>query len=374
MPETDILIVGAGLAGTLLALELEAAGRRVTLIDNRLKDAASVVATGQITPVTGMRLSPTAGAAELIPQAVSVFRALNDRFGAEFFRATPVFRAYGNEDERTLKAKRAAMPENAPWFGDEVAPGEAHPALNAPLGGFFITGGGRVDLPALLAAVREYFGGACAMGGACSPSAPGACGTKGGIEFSGNFAARSESTPHLISEPFVHAELVILPDNAGVSYRGITARHLVFAEGAAVVDNPWFGDLAWAPAKGEFITCTTTIPGLPDHALKIGLSAVPLGDGSWRVGSNYEWDNLDTTPTPAVCAELLAGFEAMFRVPAGAAVMEHLAGIRPAARGAKPIVGPHPVFPALHVFNGFGAKGCTWIPTYARDYAKTLRS
>lgn len=343
MPGTDTLIVGAGLAGTLLALELERAGRRVTLIDDRLRDAASVVATGQITPVTGARLSPTAGAAELIPHAVSVFQTLNARFGGDFFRAGPVFRAYGNEDERALKAGRAALPENASWFGEEVAPGATHPALNAPLGGFFITGGGRADLPALLKAVHAYFS-----------------------------ENKNPGCPVLLREAFAHADLEILPDNAGVVYRGIRARHIVFAEGAKVVDNPWFGDRAWQPAKGEFITCRTALENAPDYALKIGLSAVPLGDGRWRVGSNYEWDNLDTTPTPAVRDTLLAGFEAMFREPVGATVVEHLAGIRPAARGAKPIVGAHPVFPALQVFNGFGAKGCTWIPGYARDFAATL--
>jgi glycine/D-amino acid oxidase-like deaminating enzyme len=69
---------------------------------------------------------------------------------------------------------------------------------------------------------------------------------------------------------------------------------------------------------------------------------------------------------------LLARFEKMFRVPVNAEILDHRAGIRPAARGAKPIVGPHPEFPSLHVFNGFGAKGCTWAPTFARDYAARL--
>lgn len=349
----DVIVVGGGLAGTLLALELERRGRRVLLVDDDLRDAATPVAAGLLNPVTGMRLSPTPGAALLIPAAIETFRSLEQKFGRTIFRALPLFRAYSNEAERDLKRRRAAEPDAARWFGDEVAPEAVHPALHAPLGGFMIVGGGWVDLPALLAGAREHFTQADA------PPAPGAPG---------------ESPPGvtLLTTRFDHAGVEILKKGAGVRWRGVTAKHLVFAEGAGVRANPWFRDLAWQPAKGEFITCETDLAGGPDFALKIGLMAIPLGDGRWRVGSNYEWEKLDTAPTPAVRDMLLAGFAKMFRTPPRATVVTHLAGVRPAAKGARPIVGRHPDHPALHVFNGFGAKGCTWTPAYAREYAARL--
>ena len=337
----DVIVVGGGLAGTLLALELEKRGKRVLLVDDALRDAATPVAAGLLNPVTGMRLSPTPGAGMLIPTAIETFRALEQKFGRRIFRELPLFRAYTNEAERTLKARRAAEPDAARWFGDEVSPKAVHPALNAPLGGFMITGGGWVDLPALLAGSREHF-------------------------------RRAQSAITLAEKRFAHADVEILKKGAGVRWRDVTAKHLVFAEGAAVRTNPWFKDLAWQPAKGEFITCETDLADGPDFALKIGLMAMPLGERHWRVGSNYEWEKLDTTPTPAVRDMLLAGFAKMFRVPVHATVTTHLAGVRPASKGAKPIVGRHPDHPALHVFNGFGAKGCTWTPAYAREYAARL--
>src|SRR6478609_7832556 len=103
MISTDIIIVGQGLAGTLLALELEKLGRRVRIIDDHHRDAASPVAAGLINPVTGMRLSPTAGAAELIPFAISTFRALELKFGVPLYRDMAVFRAYENAEEIALK-------------------------------------------------------------------------------------------------------------------------------------------------------------------------------------------------------------------------------------------------------------------------------
>ncbi len=351
MSDTDVIIVGGGLAGTLLALEIEKLGGRALLVDDSLRDAATPVAAGLLNPVTGMRLSPTPGASMLIPTAIDTFRTLEQKFARTIFREMPLFRAYSNEGERALKARRAGEPDAARWFGDEVEPQAVHPALNAPLGGFMIVGGGWVDLPALLAGAREHF----------SP-----------CDARPTDGPQPKSSVRLLQQRFTHAELEILPKGAGVRWRGESARHIVFCEGAGVRANPWFSHLAWQPAKGEFITCDTDLDDGPDFALKIGLMAIPLGAGRWRVGSNYEWEKLDTEPTPAVRESLLAGFAKMFRHPVRATVTDHRAGVRPASKGAKPIVGRHPEHPALHVFNGFGAKGCTWTPAYAREYATRL--
>jgi len=50
----DFLIVGQGLAGSLMAWELMQRGKTVLIVDNGLENA-SRVAAGLINPVTGMR-------------------------------------------------------------------------------------------------------------------------------------------------------------------------------------------------------------------------------------------------------------------------------------------------------------------------------
>lgn len=333
MREFDDIVAGQGLAGTLLALALERRGRRVLVVDDDHRGASSLVAAGLINPVTGMRLTPTAGADTLIPKATATFREIEARFGQKLFHEIPLYRAYENEGERILKSKRAADPAQAQWFGPDLAPGEAHASLADPLGGFMILGGGWVDLPALLAVTRAHF------------------------------AAEGR----LVSAKLDPASVV--PSTGGVTWGEVSARRLFFCEGAAVRFNPWFAELGWQPAKGEFITCEAPALAGPTFAVKHGVQAIPLGDGRWRVGSNYEWEKLDETPTEHVRTMLLAGFLKLFQTPPETAVVEHRAGIRPAAKGAKPIVGAHPKHPSLLVFNGFGAKGCTWIPAYAEAMA-----
>ncbi len=54
----DFLIVGQGLAGSLLAWELMQRGAKVLIVDNGMPNA-SQVAAGLINPITGMRFAKT---------------------------------------------------------------------------------------------------------------------------------------------------------------------------------------------------------------------------------------------------------------------------------------------------------------------------
>ena len=56
---TNFLIVGQGLAGSLLAWELLARGKRVFVVDRDEPDTSSKVAAGIVTPITGQRVAPS---------------------------------------------------------------------------------------------------------------------------------------------------------------------------------------------------------------------------------------------------------------------------------------------------------------------------
>jgi len=54
--DKDFILVGQGLAGTLLAHFLKAAGQRILVIDQPNENTASQIAAGIINPVTGADL------------------------------------------------------------------------------------------------------------------------------------------------------------------------------------------------------------------------------------------------------------------------------------------------------------------------------
>ena len=63
--QVDFLIVGQGLAGSLLAKELLRRGRAVHVVDDRWKSSSSQVAAGLMTPLTGRRFTLTKDYPEL---------------------------------------------------------------------------------------------------------------------------------------------------------------------------------------------------------------------------------------------------------------------------------------------------------------------
>ncbi len=338
----DFIVVGQGLAGTLLALELERRGRRVLIVDDGRGTAASRVAAGVLNPVTGMRIVKTLGADDLLPAAKRVYAALGERFGETFFREIPFYRFYSSEHEREIKAKRAADPEYAGWISEDVPAGTLCDGVLADrLGGFFVHRAGWLDIPKLLDCAR----------------------------------AEWRSRGVLIEEKFACGDVEI--SRAGTRWRGREVRGgIIFCEGFRVRENPWFSHLKWQPAKGEFVEIELAgTENFQTQILKGNVVAIPLGGTRWRVGTNYDRETLDTTPTPAVAERLSRAFAAMFpKLPAGTEprLVAHRAGVRPAVQGALPKVGAHEKFPKLFLFNGFGSKGVTWIPLYAERFAEKL--
>lgn len=338
----DFIIVGQGLAGTLLALELDKRGKRVLVVDDAWKTAASQVAAGVLNPVTGMRIVKTLGVDDLLPAAKRIYAELGERFEATFFHETPFYRFYTSDHERSVKAKREQDPDYAGWISPDVAAGTlCGGALADRLGGFFVQRAGWLDIPKLLEKAREYL--------------------------------RSRNA--LIEEEFNYADVAV--SRSGVVWRGQQIRGgIIFCEGFRVRENPWFRHLKWQPAKGEFVEIELAgTENFQAQILKSAVVAIPLGDSRWRVGTNYDREILDSVPTPETAERLRRSFCGIFSPaasPEDARIVAHRAGVRPAIQGTLPKVGAHETHTRLFLFNGFGSKGVTWIPLYAERFAENL--
>ena len=117
-------------------------------------------------------------------------------------------------------------------------------------------------------------------------------------------------------------------------------------------------------AKGEILTVRAD---WKESHIRIGFGGwlIPIGGGYFRIGSTYDWDRLDETPTSvgleritAIATSLGGGdFE----------VITHDAGIRPIIRLSKPLVGIDGS--GDWVFNGLGSKGTLYAPGIAEMLA-----
>jgi glycine/D-amino acid oxidase-like deaminating enzyme len=336
MSESPIVICGQGLAGTLLAWELVQRGRRVLIFDEADAVSSSKVAAGIVTPITGQRLTLSPGIGQFLPEALACYAAIARELGQTHFHPAPQVRLWRNPEEPA----RFAQKQRDPAFAAQTTPGWTGPLVDPTLyhgsgAGFEMPASGWLDVRAWLAASASWF----AARGMLRPGKPDPA------------AFRPE------------ANQVRLPDGAGTGT-------VVFCEGAAARQNPWFPWLQWKCAKGEILS--VSIPALAQESriLNCGIWLLPLGSGQFRIGATYRWTWPDERPTLEGRAELESRLRGLLRVPWE--ITAHEAAVRPILHQSLARIGRHPMHPGLAFFNGLGSKGVLHGPRYARLLAGHL--
>ena len=334
--ETDYLIVGQGLAGTVLAWQLRARGARILIVDREAPGSASRVAAGIMTPVTGIRLAKSWRIDELWPVAREFYRDRERELGADFFHERPVVRVFASEDEAGLWAKRwnEERANYADYVLEEAGPLFPDGDVPAPFGGVVMKRCGNLDVAGFLDASREYFR---EMGSY-------RCG--------------------------VFDEEPIEMNAAELEWEGIRIRKgIVHCAGYEARNSRFFDWVPFKAAKGEILE--VEIEGLKEERiLNRGNWLLPQGGGRFKTGTTYEWERLDSEPTD----EGRRAIEAKLRnlVAGDYRVTGHTAAVRPIIDESKVLMGRHPAHERLAFYNGLGSKGVLGAPFFADQLAGHL--
>lgn len=313
----DVLIVGQGLAGSLLARRL--ADRATLAVVDPGRSNASRVAAGLMTPLTGRRFT-------LTPEYPALFARASETLGElGVFRPSDVYRMFADPEQRAAGLRRADCRSCAPFIRRITSgPGELDPDLDDPHGGALMAGAW-ADLPALMDGTAAWLG------------------------------------DRLLRDQVVADELRDEVD--GVSWKGLRAGTVVWCDGwRASLPGGLFSGLGWQPAKGEALDLVSDAPR-QERILNREGWALCLGEGHWRTGTNWAWDDLGEEPTEAQREKLLRRFAGFFRRPVTAEVTRHLAGTRPCTRDNRPFLGRHPARPRHWLLNGLGPRGTVWAPS-----------
>lgn len=320
----DILIIGAGLAGSILTWRLQQAGCDAVLITDPSTPSASRAAAGLINPVTGQRLVLQENIAALLQSAQTLYHEIESRFGITLLHPREMLRIFRNDKEHKAWEKRKENPDYRPYIDDQLQTAD----------GFVQYKTGHLDTNLLLDTLHETF----------------------------------RSSEALIEAPFRHSDLAIGADS--VRYHNLKAERTIFCEGWRGQSNPWFDYLPFQPAKGEILTLESS--NIPERIINRGKWLLPVGDNSFKLGATYDWNTLNETATDSGREELLAALPRLSEGADNATVIAHVAGVRPGTRDKHPFLGTHPEQPRLAIFNGFGSKGSLLIPWYAEQFAGHL--
>src|SRR4051812_34065939 len=84
----DYLIVGQGIAGSVLAWTLHRRGKKVLLVNSPQRPSASLVAAGIFNPLTGKKLVRTWKADQLFPFLKTFYGGVEQELGVRFLHFT----------------------------------------------------------------------------------------------------------------------------------------------------------------------------------------------------------------------------------------------------------------------------------------------
>ena len=328
----DILIVGQGLAGTLISWKLEQSGCTVYHVDPGHERASSNVAAGLMNPITGRRYVKSWRFDDLLPVARQTYRELEELLGITLYHEYGIIRSLFNHREENDWLARTGDPAYQPYmlgeprmttFADHIRPAYSYGEVRQSA---------QVHIGRLIRAYRE----------------------------------RLSAKKALREEAFEYDQLDIL--DQGVQYGTIRARRVVFAEGAAAANNPFFAHLPFGGAKGQAIW--VRIPGADfPKILKQRIFIVPWEEDVYWIGSTNSNHFDHDGPTGEARAYLTERLSDILTLPFE--LIDHRSAIKPTVKDRRPFLGRHHEYPHLYIFNGLGTKGTSLGPYWAahlRDF------
>ena len=313
MKRAQYLIVGMGIAGASLALELIGRNKRILVTDNYDPNSASRVAAGMFNPVTSKVRNFTWMADQLFPYLDNFYRSAEKFLEAKFYFPKPIYRPFLNADD----AQGWNQPVNSfvknvcfqPRFGQYV---------RDVYGGIELNHSGYVDTAALMLALRNKL---------------------------------------VATERW-------LDSNQDINN---VADIVIYCEGTSVAANPRFNWLPVNPLKGEILTVQTDLTR--DVIFNRSVYLIPNGPDTYKVGATYDRTREAGNSVQGMqqLEDNLKKLLAVNYKTTGAGW-----GFRPTVPDRRPILGAHPESSNRLIFNGLGTKGITLAPWFANHLANWM--
>lgn len=328
----DYIIVGQGIAGSWLSNELLKRDKKILVINYETDKTASLKAAGLYNPITGRKMVKTWKADLLFTGLENEYYSLEKDIGSKFLHSIPIYRSFRNIEDKNDWDGRQSSSDKNPFIKELRTKSLGFSSLNDGLGGIILNQSGYVDLPRLISSYKNY----------------------------------------LIDKGIYHSEMFdyseVRQSEDVVSYKNWTADKIIFCEGPNT-KNPYWDHLPFKLVRGEImdIKCEFNFP----YIFNQGVFMIPKNDRI-TVGSTYDHKNLSFEPQKEGMKNLK---ERLARVFSGTyEVIEERAGIRPATYDRKPFIGMHHKLKTLAIFNGFGTKGVSLTPYFAKHFVDVLEN
>lgn len=329
--ECQFLIVGQGIAGSLLAYDMYKAGLQFKIISSPDAEMASDVATRKYNPAIFDKLAKNWMVDQALPVMTNMYKSLEKELGEQFLYPVDFTQALSSNEikawnERIFDGDFSDYMESADesWIKRGLDNFDLFNRLGKS---------GYVDLAKLLSKLKEFF----------------------------------KANGNLIEANFTYRDIGFI--NGNITWRGIISKTIVFCEGYHATKNPYFKTIPFVPTKGEIIEieCNELAE---DYIIGENLFIMPIGDSRFKVGATYDYSKQNGSKVMDTKADLILRLNQLIDQPYQ--IINHWSGIRPAVIDRKPVLGVHPYNNHIAVFNGLGTKGVLLAPYFAREMMYSL--
>ncbi len=328
----DYIIVGQGIAGSMLGWFLEKAGKQFVLLEQDKPNSSSLVAAGLLNPITGRKFSKTWLAEEIFPFAESTYHEIENKLQQTLYQSFPLLHLFDSVKAQNDWSLRCASPGYTRFLKSEEIIYLDNKKVKNDFGAFEVGGAGRMYTEKLVPALRTYF----------------------------------QQQGKLRLQRFEQRALKLIDD--GVQYEDLTAHRIIFCEGAA--PNSFFTEIPYQYAKGECLLVRIK-DFYPEYIIKGDAGIIPWTEKDiYYIGATHHWHFTDEQPSPIGRQELEQNLQQVLRLPYE--VIDHRAAIRPATHGRRPFIGLHPEHKQIGILNGLGTKGFSLAPYFAQHLVEHL--
>ncbi len=330
----DYIIVGQGIAGSVLAHTLLQNKKSILMIDNENLSQSSRVAAGLYNPVVFKRLVKSWLADELIPYMDNFYQDLEVTLKTSFYYKKEIVKLFADKSEKDFWLKKS-QEDVSNYLDKKIDETLLNETVYTPYGVSKVLKAGNLDTSTFLSTSKKYF----------------------------------EKQCYFLNESFEFDNLSLNENK--VCYNSFIATKIIFCEGYKAAENPYFSALPFKLTKGEVLTIKTKSPIMDEHfVLNKGVFILPLGNNTYKVGATYQWNELNELPTDKGKLELLEKVKKLIKLPFE--VILHQAGIRPTVSDRRPLIGLHHKYNSIGIFNGMGTKAVMIAPFFAVHFFKFL--
>ena len=154
--KVDYMIVGQGLAGSAVALQLLERGKHIMVFDEFRKNSASRIAAGLFNPVTGKNQVKTWMADVLFPYLEKFYTRAEQLTKKSFFHPLSIYRPFASIQEQNEWMGKSTD-EAYSFFIDEISLESQYSETNDHFGGMRLKQSGYLNTISYLSSVRDRF-------------------------------------------------------------------------------------------------------------------------------------------------------------------------------------------------------------------------